>query len=164
MGLAARALLAFAALPGVVAFLAPWLIAGATWPTDFRPLGFVPLVPGVVLLLWCVYAFFRQGRGTLAPWDPPRALVADSVYGVSRNPMYVAVVLILCGWAIGFASWPLVLYAAAVMLAFHLRVVFGEEPWLSRRYGDEWARYAARVPRWLGRVRLPHAVDDATRD
>jgi protein-S-isoprenylcysteine O-methyltransferase Ste14 len=166
MGLVARALLAFAALPGVVGFLAPWLIAGATRPASFSPLGLAPLVPGFVLLLWCVHAFYRRGSGTLAPWDPPRVLVAQGIYGVSRNPMYVAVVLILWGWAFGLASWPLAVYAAAVMVAFHLRVVFGEEPWLSRRYGDEWARYAARVPRWLGRVRhaprLP-AVDDAGR-
>jgi protein-S-isoprenylcysteine O-methyltransferase Ste14 len=32
---------------------------------------------------------------------------------------------------------------------FHLRVVLGEEPWLARRYGDEWERYRAGVPRWL---------------
>ena len=42
-------------------------------------------------------------------------------------------------------------YALAVMVAFHLRIVFGEEPWLARRHGDAWARYRADVARWLGR-------------
>ena len=43
----------------------------------------------------------------------------------------------------------LLLYALIVMLAFHLRVVFGEEPWLARTHGRKWDDYAARVPRWL---------------
>jgi protein-S-isoprenylcysteine O-methyltransferase Ste14 len=104
----------------------------------------------LALLLWCVGVFYREGRGTLAPWDPPRALVTTGVYGLSRNPMYVAVVLVLCGWALGFRSLPLAAYAIIVMIGFHLRVVFGEEPWLARTHGEAWTRYTARVPRWMG--------------
>jgi len=36
------------------------------------------------------------------------------------------------------------------MVAFHLRVVFGEEPWLARKNGERWVQYKAQVPRWLG--------------
>ena len=128
-----RALLAFLALPGVVAFAAPLLIA---WPRvregSFNPLALVLLVPGIALLLWCVRDFFVTGKGTLAPWDPPRELVSSGPYRCSRNPMYVAVSLILFGWSIAFESWALLVYALIVMTAFHLRVVFGEEPWLAR--------------------------------
>lgn len=63
--------------------------------------------------------------------------------------MYVAVLLVLPGWALGFRSWALASYAAVVMLAFHLRVVFHEEPYLMRAHGDAWVRYKAHVPRWL---------------
>jgi len=59
--------------------------------------------------------------------------------------------LILWGWAAGFQSRAHAFYALAVMAAFHLRVVFGEEPWLARTHGDAWTRYRADVPRWLGR-------------
>ncbi|MDF2973147.1 MAG: hypothetical protein K0R61_3597, partial [Microvirga sp.] len=34
---------------------------------------------------------------------------------------------------------------------FHLRVVYGEEPWLAKTHGVTWKEYASRVPRWLGR-------------
>ena len=146
-----RAVLAFVALPGVVAFLVPWLLLGGRLSDRFfNPLGLVPLAAGLVLLLLCVRAFYREGRGTLAPWDPPRALVTTGVYGLSRNPMYVAVVLVLCGWALGFWSPALGVYAIVVMVGFHLRVVFGEEPWLARTHGEAWIRYKARVPRWIG--------------
>jgi protein-S-isoprenylcysteine O-methyltransferase Ste14 len=36
-----------------------------------------------------------------------------------------------------------------VAIAFHLRVVFGEEPWLARTHGAQWQEYARRVPRWF---------------
>src|SRR5262245_13273977 len=119
-----RALLAFVALPGLVAFVVPLLIA---WPRAregaFNALALVLLIPGITLLLWCVRDFFVTGKGTLAPWDPPRNLVSSGPYRVSRNPMYVSVSVILWGWAIAFGSWGLVLYALIVMAAFHLRVL-----------------------------------------
>lgn len=43
----------------------------------------------------------------------------------------------------------LLVYALVVVIAFHLRVVFGEEPWLEGTHGDAWLRYRANVPRWL---------------
>jgi protein-S-isoprenylcysteine O-methyltransferase Ste14 len=144
-----KAVLAFLALPGVVAFGVPLLLlkpaaASIAWP------GALAAAAGVVLLLWCVWEFYAAGKGTLAPWSPPRSLVTSGPYRWSRNPMYVAVILVLWGWAAGFQSRTLATYALAVMLAFHLRVVFGEEPWLARQHGEQWERYKRAVPRWLG--------------
>jgi protein-S-isoprenylcysteine O-methyltransferase Ste14 len=146
-----KAALAFLALPGTVAFAVPLLVLTpdrspvfALWPGAFL------LAAGTFLLLWCVRDFYVEGKGTLAPWSPPQHLVVSGLYRVSRNPMYVAVILILSGWAAGFRSRTLTIYAVIVAIAFHLRVVFGEEPWLARRYGDQWIRYRAKVRRWLG--------------
>jgi protein-S-isoprenylcysteine O-methyltransferase Ste14 len=146
-----RAVVAFLVLPAVVACLVPWLLLGQrTSDQSFDLFGLIPLTLGTALLLWCVGAFYVEGRGTLAPWDPPRRLVVTGVYRLSRNPMYVAVGLVLWGWALGFHSWSLTIYALAVMIAFHLRVVFGEEPWLARQHGERWVQYKAQVPRWFG--------------
>ena len=146
-GLFWRAVVAFLALPLVIAFVVPWLLrpSHATVERAGIPL----LLVGVILLLWCVREFYVAGRGTLAPWAPPKHLVTVGLYRVSRNPMYIAVVLILCGWALTFSSLALWVYAAGVALAFHLRVVFYEEPWLARAHGDEWLAYRGRVRRWL---------------
>jgi protein-S-isoprenylcysteine O-methyltransferase Ste14 len=76
-------------------------------------------------------------------------LVVVGLYRYSRNPMYIAVTLVLLGWAFAFSSKGLLVYAAAVVLAFHLRVVLGEEPWLARTHGNLWEQYKSRVPRWL---------------
>lgn len=64
--------------------------------------------------------------------------------------MYVGVLLILGGWAVGFRSWPLALYAAGVAVAVHLRVILHEEPFLARTHGEAWTAYRAHVCRWLG--------------
>lgn len=157
-GVAARALFAVMICPGVMAGVVPWLLVRASSPVrTFDPMALVLLGPGLALLAWCVVAFFTRGRGTLAPWDPPVHLVTSGPYTVSRNPMYVAVAMVLWAWAAGYRSAPLAVYAAAFMALVHLRVVFGEEPWLADRYGDEWTRYRRRVPRWLG---LPRRIQD----
>ena len=145
-----KALLAFLVLPGTFAFLIPLTVFVPSWRgLSLAPLGLVPLLLGVAALLATVREFYVAGRGTLAPWSPPRALVTTGLYRFSRNPMYVAVVMILFGWAALFHSAALLVYALAVAAAFHLRVVFGEEPALRQAHGDSWVRYAARVPRWF---------------
>jgi protein-S-isoprenylcysteine O-methyltransferase Ste14 len=149
-----RALVAFLVCPGTVALAIPlaWLVM-----TDdvivVRPAGVIPLVFGFVALLWCVRDFYVSGKGTLAPWQPPERLVVAGLYRYSRNPMYVAVSLMLLGWAIASGVTGLFFYAFALMAAFQVRVVFAEEPWLARRYGSEWERYCVRVPRWLWKFR-----------
>src|SRR5437867_1776965 len=117
-----KALLAFLVLPGTVAFAVPLLLLKPAAP--FSTLGGILAGLGSVFLLWCVRDFYVAGKGTLAPWSPPQTLVVTGLYRVSRNPMYVAVILILWGWTVGFGSRALAIYALAVMLAFHLRVVF----------------------------------------
>lgn len=146
----AKALLAFLLLPGVVAFVVPLLLfrPPLSWHA-FNRLGLVPLVLGVIGLLWCVRDFRVSGRGTLAPWAPPERLVVVGLYRFTRNPMYIAVLLIVGGWALAFRSPALGVYAAALCLAFHLRVMRGEEPWLARTFGEAWTNYSRSVPRWF---------------
>jgi protein-S-isoprenylcysteine O-methyltransferase Ste14 len=74
--------------------------------------------------------------------------------------MYVGVAVVLLGWALTFHSRTLLIYAAGVITAFHLRIVLGEEPWLARAHGDAWMHYKSRVPRWIGPVRAISAFPD----
>ena len=149
-GIFLRALVAFLALPGIVAFAVPLLLLRPPGRTRLAPDGAIVLAVGLVVLFACVREFYVAGKGTLAPWSPPRNLVTSGLYRWSRNPMYVGVLLVVSGWALGFRSGALALYAAALVVAFHLRVVLGEEPWLARTHGDAWEAYRRRVPRWIG--------------
>lgn len=145
-----RALLSFLALPGVVAFAVPLVLARpAGGMASFRWPALILLVPGTILLLWTVRDFAVTGKGTLAPWDPPRNLVTTGLYRISRNPMYLAIMFVLAGWAMAFGSVLLLAYAVVVLIAFQVRVITHEEPFLARTHRDEWKRYSARVPRWI---------------
>ncbi|MDR6839770.1 methyltransferase family protein [Pseudoxanthomonas sacheonensis] len=144
-----RAVIAFLAPPGVVAFLVPAAWIRLSRQTLSWPFGLLMAALGISGLLWCVRDFYVSGKGTLAPWAPRQELVVVGLYRYSRNPMYVSVVLILLGWAISFRSAGLLVYALAVALAFHLRVILGEEPWLARVHGSAWQQYSRRVRRWF---------------
>jgi protein-S-isoprenylcysteine O-methyltransferase Ste14 len=82
----ARAVVAFLALPGVVAFAAPlWLARGDPGAHAFRARGLPLVALGTFLLLWCVRDFYVAGKGTLAPRAPPKHLVVVGLYRWSRN-------------------------------------------------------------------------------
>ena len=147
-GLFWHALLAFLALPGIVAFLVPWLLLPSGAPVDVTMLPIV--VAGTGLLLWSIRDFYVAGQGTLAPWAPPKHLVTVGLYRISRNPMYLAVLVILVGLSASFRSLPLAVYAGGIAVAFHLRVVTYEEPVLARLFGRDWLAYRGAVPRWFG--------------
>ncbi len=148
-----RALLAFLALPGLFAFILPPILAsldpwrGPTWAWGFP----IPAA-GVLVVFWCVRDFSVSGKGTLAPWDPPKHLVVVGLFRYVRNPMYIGVILLVLGWALVLGS-PLVgAYTAVLGAFFHFRVVTAEEPWLSRQFPSQWPDYAAAVPRWIPRA------------
>lgn len=145
-----RAIAAFAVLPGMVAFVVPiWIGVSEGLPARHVPVAIVLLCAGSALLLRCVREFYVAGRGTLAPWDPPRQLVITGPYRYSRNPMYIGVLIVLAGWYALWGSTTQLIYGLCFALGFHLRVVFFEEPWAAREFGVDWLAYRDRVPRWF---------------
>ena len=112
-------------------------------------LGIVLGCAGAIVALSCVAAFAWIGKGTPAPFDPPRRLVVRGPYRFVRNPMYIGAVLVLAGAALFFMSTPLLVYAGLLLLAAHLFVVFYEEPTLRRSFGEDYEAYCHRVRRWL---------------
>lgn len=149
-----RALISFLVLPGTFAGLIPALIVASDRSRgEGLIVGAVPVVVGATVLLWCVRDFYVSGKGTLAPWDPPKRLVIVGLYRFTRNPMYVGISLLLAGWTLLAASPLLAGYTVILAFGFHLRVVLYEEPRLKKQFGEEWASYKATVLRW--RPRLP---------
>lgn len=106
---------------------------------------------GAGLALWCVVTFAVVGRGTPAPFDPPRRLVIRGPYRYVRNPMYIGAALALAGAALFYRSGPLTAYLGVFLVIAHLFVVWYEEPTLRRTFGDDYAVYCRRVRRWWPR-------------
>jgi protein-S-isoprenylcysteine O-methyltransferase Ste14 len=145
-----RALIAFLTLPAIVGGLIPWLLLpGDQWRTTGTWLGLPVLLLGICILAWCVRDFYVIGKGTLAPWDPPKRLVVVGLYRWIRNPMYVGILAIVAGWGLAAGSPLLAVYAVVLAIAFHLRVILYEEPTLARLFGEDWMRYRATVHRWF---------------
>jgi len=146
-------------LPGTVTLLIPyWLVSSRNIKASqqgqpFRYLGLPLIVVGAAGLLACVWQFFSEGRGTLAPIDAPKELVVRGLYKYVRNPMYVFVVTIMIGEAILFLSTAIMTEAVIFFALAFLFVVFYEEPALRRQFGESYERYAQTVGRWLPRLK-----------
>jgi protein-S-isoprenylcysteine O-methyltransferase Ste14 len=149
-----RAVIAFLALPGVVAGLAPWLIAFIDpWRGEGAPLVGLPIYAlGFGSVALCAVEFYRAGKGTLAPWSPPKALVTEGLYRHTRNPMYIGVLVAVFGAGLTTTSPLMTPYLVALAIAFHARVTTHEEPWLALRFPEAWKAYSLDVPRWLPKL------------
>jgi protein-S-isoprenylcysteine O-methyltransferase Ste14 len=124
----------FAAAPGVVVGVVPWLLTGwhpadPGWPLPVRIAGAILLAVGV------------------------RVLVTGGLYAHVRNPMYLAVVGAIVGQAALLGRPGLLVYAASVALVCAAFVHLYEEPTLARTYQEQYDRYREDVPRWLPRLR-----------
>ncbi len=94
---------------------------------------------------------FRRARTTVNPLRPHKAssLVCTGVYRITRNPMYVGMMLGLLSWAVYLAS-PLSLAGPVAFIAYITRFqIQPEERALSARFGAAYEQYKARVRRWI---------------
>src|SRR5262245_61905080 len=144
----------FAAAPGIVAGVVPWLLTGwdgaePPWPAAVQVAGGALLVASTVVLVQAFVRFVREGRGTPAPVGPTERLVVGGLYRHVRNPMYVAVVGAIVGQALVLGRPVLLAYAAVVGTATALFVRGYEEPRLTARYGEQYRAYRRAVPAWL---------------
>jgi len=122
---------------------------GGALPSWTWPLGAAALTAGVPLALTCMALFAVRGKGTPAPFDPPRTLVAFGPYRAVRNPMYVGAWLTIVGFALIARSIGVLVFAFAWLLLVHLFVIFYEEPALTEKFGATYDKYRATVPRWI---------------
>jgi protein-S-isoprenylcysteine O-methyltransferase Ste14 len=114
--------------------------------------GGIAVLTGAALVFWCVAAFVALGRGTPAPFDPPRHLVVRGPYRYLRNPMYLGATIALAGASLYYEAAALALYTGGFALLTHLFVVLYEEPTLAATFGSEYADYCRRVRRWWPRA------------
>jgi protein-S-isoprenylcysteine O-methyltransferase Ste14 len=124
---------------------------GAVRPAVLGPAqiaGMAVAAAGAALDLWCILTFVVVGKGTPAPFDPPRRFVARGPYRYVRNPMYWGAAIAMAGAALFFRSAPLAAYAAAFLVATHVFVVSYEEPTLRASFGPEYEAYCKTVRRW----------------
>ena len=147
-------------VPFILAVIVPASIDG---PGERRGglwnMGWVLVAAGELMYGSCLLRFLVAG-GTPAIFftrhlrfllgEEPDRLVSAGLYRFTRNPMYVAALIVVLGQAVLFSSVLLALYGCVLFVFFHIVVVFGEEPHLRVTRGPSYADYCREVPRWLG--------------
>jgi len=158
-----RHLIAIVILPVTVTALVPsWIAqrhhvvlrAGTSAPALLlQATGVAAALLGIVLFVSSLWRFATDGRGTLAPWDPPRLLVVNGPYQYVRNPMISGVLFVVLGEALILLSVAHAAWAAFFLAVNVVYIRFVEEPQLARRFGPGYDIYRASVPRFVPRLR-----------
>lgn len=131
---------------------------GQLWPIElgFEPPrsvrwwigGLLAAAAVLVLGLWSVLLIRRSGQSE-NPWKPTTRIIEQGPYRLSRNPIYLQMVLVCAGVAIALWNpWILLLTPLCAWLLQRLAIV-PEEAYLERRFGDAYRDYRRRVRRWL---------------
>jgi protein-S-isoprenylcysteine O-methyltransferase Ste14 len=159
-----RHLLSILVLPFTVTVIVPlWLLRNDA-SRDLAPqdpavrvlvlvAGVAALLIGVTLFIYTLARFAGEGRGTLAPWDPPRVLVVRGVYRYVRNPMISGVLFILLAEALLIGSRRIFIWLVVFLTLNLVYIPLLEEPGLAARFGEQYRIYKKNVPRWLPRVK-----------
>jgi protein-S-isoprenylcysteine O-methyltransferase Ste14 len=83
------------------------------------------------------------------PHRPTNALVFDATYRITRNPMYLGMLISYSGLSIFFQNPWFVLFLPFLILLFTTWVIIPEEKYLESKFGKEYLDFKARVRRWI---------------
>jgi protein-S-isoprenylcysteine O-methyltransferase Ste14 len=141
--------------------LVPWAISllGPRYGwTEGRPgignwPGLVLIILGAAGLVWSlVQHFARIPERVELEWTP-KYLLTRGLYRFTRNPMYVAVVVLWFGWAVFYGSSAVFIGCLLAWVVTNFVVIPREERNLEARFGEVYREYKSTVPRWLGKPR-----------
>jgi protein-S-isoprenylcysteine O-methyltransferase Ste14 len=131
-----------------------WLPLAHWIDHPWNRLGGLPGAVGIAIAA-AAFARFRQARTSVNPIDLSKTscLVTDGVFSVSRNPMYLALSLLLIGWALWLGSASPWLVPPLFVIVITFVQIIPEEQALSRQFGEQFYAYRQRVARWIGITR-----------
>ena len=111
-------------------------------------IGATLIASGATIAAVAIRSFLRVGTN-VDPWKPAVSLVTTGIFAYTRNPMYLALILILAGLAIALASdWMIVLLVPAALI-LHFGVVKREERYLAAKFAESYRDYVSKVSRYV---------------
>lgn len=117
-------------------------------------IGILLLICGISLAVWTMVLFNNIGKGTAAPWAPPKHLVIAGPYKYIRNPMITAVLTILAAEGLLLNSLEIFCWFLVFLVINMIYFPLSEEKQLVKRFGQEYLNYMEKVPRWLQGINL----------
>jgi protein-S-isoprenylcysteine O-methyltransferase Ste14 len=140
--------------------VAPWALSRLTprygWVADcpgaWNALGLLPIAVGAALLGWVLIEGLARTPARVEVGLGASVLVRSGPYDWTRNPMYLAELLVWLGWAVLFGSLAVAGASLVMLVVITAIVVPREERTLRTRFGPTYVIYAKVVPRWVGRA------------
>lgn len=129
----------------LIALWTPWRFEFGFW-ADL--LGGLTAAAGLGAILLAAPEFLRAATPIL-PRKDPAAIIESGIYGFSRNPIYLGMVLILIGWGLILGAWPALLIPFGFAALIDRRFIREEEARLLARFPEAAPQYMARVRRWI---------------
>ena len=144
-------------LPITVLVIVPlWVEKNWTVTAGFHLFaGSITILLGLTIMAFTISSFIRIGKGTLAPWSPPKKLVIKGLYRYVRNPMILGVLTVLLGETLALWSDNILVWAGEFFIINIIYFIIYEEPGLKKRFGDEYLEYKKHVSMWIPR-RTPY--------
>jgi protein-S-isoprenylcysteine O-methyltransferase Ste14 len=138
----------------IIAAMMWWLeklLAVGAFTSDIQPLlAIVFMGSGIGMMLVAAFSFYKS-KTTINPLDPSKAshLITTGLFGFSRNPIYLADLLVLIAWAIWLGN----IFNIALLVVFIVYInrfqIAPEERALGILFGDAYREYCSRVRRWI---------------
>jgi protein-S-isoprenylcysteine O-methyltransferase Ste14 len=131
-------------------FVVPFSLPQGIFRQILIPVGIVLIIIGIgfVVLARREFAYFSQPTD---PGHPTSKVVKTGVFAVSRNPLYLASVIVFLGLALALNMlWAVVMLLLSIIICLYVLII-PEEQYLAEKFGEEYKEYTASVHRWLGR-------------
>lgn len=135
-----------------------WLLLGfgleelRSFPLGSEPgiglAGYVLVATGV-LLIFAAAREFRRVQTNIRPDRPTSTIIQTGPYSFTRNPFYVAFIIVHLGIGLIIASWWILATAFPAALTLRCYAIAREESYLARKFDVEYPAYTERVRRWL---------------
>lgn len=134
----------------VVGLVLDWLVPAPLLPSHFATviLGMALFAAGLALVVWAIMTISKAGSN-VETVKPTTTIVAHGPFRLTRNPIYLGMVVGLAGLAVAFNTLWIVATLVVFVLVIRYGVVAREEAYLARKFGGDYLAYKARVRRWL---------------
>lgn len=110
--------------------------------------GILLILMSILIGLFSVLAF-KRAETSPDVRKPTTALVTNGMYRLSRNPMYVSLVIVYLGIACWINSIWILLFLIPVLVVVNRGIIKREEHYLEKKFGDEYLQYKSEVRRWI---------------
>jgi protein-S-isoprenylcysteine O-methyltransferase Ste14 len=110
--------------------------------------GILAIVTGIFFNLPAIRQFVKT-KNTLVTVKPANSLQTTGIYALTRNPMYVSLLLFYTGLGCIVGNWWTMILLPLLVFCVSRFVIRREENYLTRAFGTLYAEYRSRVRRWI---------------